>query len=92
MRVKIASTRDGGPGRPIEIGEIELDVIDHGNQRATISGPGQHDLIQLLGDGFMGRNFHMVFDGKGLANCRIIRDASPAASTVTYERTFKADD
>lgn len=77
-RVKILSTPGGRPGVPDEIGDVEDSGLSFSQRRGQfgrgrLESPGCHELIDLLGDGYMMRPFHLVQGKRLLSNCRIVR-------------------
>lgn len=75
-RLKIIANPRGG-GKPVLIGEVDDSGFFFARQRGDsgrgrLAHPGSHQLISLLGDGFMGRFFQVVTDGTLLNNCQIV--------------------
>ena len=66
-RLKILANPRGG-GKPALIGEVEDSGFSYARARGSsgrgrLAHPGSHQLIELLGDGFMVRRFQVITDG-----------------------------
>ena len=52
---------------------IDLQIIPMESQnKLRISGPGVHELVRVLGDGFMERHFRLEVSGRIFEGCRLI--------------------
>lgn len=80
-RLKILSTPDGLPGRPVEIGECEDSGLAFKQRRGELGRgrlehPGCDQLIDHLQKGttlgYMERRFHLVKGARCLSNCSIV--------------------
>jgi hypothetical protein len=74
MKVKIIAPPKSNPGaKPEVIGEIDGDDIVHGDGAGTVTGASIRKLIQILGDAYGNRAFHMEIGDVLLTNCRVVR-------------------
>jgi hypothetical protein len=80
-RLKILSTPDGLPGKPVEIGEVPDSGLSFSQRRGQLGrgrleSPGCDELIRLLGEGtklgYMERRFHLITGRRRLSNCSIV--------------------
>jgi hypothetical protein len=75
-RLKILANPRGG-GKPVLIGEVEDSGFSYSRTRGDsgrgrLGRPGCHELIRLLGDGYMQRRFQVFTAGTLLNTCQIV--------------------
>ncbi len=74
MKARIIAPPKSNPGAaPEVIGEIDGNDVVRGDGVGTITGPSLRKLIQVLGDAYGKRAFHMEIDDVLLTNCRVVR-------------------
>jgi hypothetical protein len=77
-RLTVVATRNGGPGKPEELGTIDRGGFWWSGNDAVLGLRGGTELMQLIQiDGSAGRGFHLVDGGMMFLDCRIVGSGGP---------------
>jgi len=88
-KIRVALSTDS-LGSAKEIEQVEPGVIRFANDKGSWFGPSSHQLLRLLGNGFMDKSFHLIVGDVGLANCQIVEAGAKHLGGIGfwYDGTF----
>jgi hypothetical protein len=87
-KLKVIATRDGRPGKPEEVGEIDGEGFSWSGTTAHLSNESARQLLALLGQGYGDREFHLVAGDTMLEGCLVARMSGTCE--LTFSRAVPA--
>jgi hypothetical protein len=84
-KLSVIATKHGGPGRPEKIGEIDRGAFHYAGRQAQLDLRSTHQLVELFGNGYGSRTFHLVDGNEMLVNCRMVQEGTSVQITGATE-------